>query len=106
MGFKGQIPWNKGSTKDTDERIRAYGKTESKSKKKLFASEEGNSVRLNVNGKKTLIELFGSYWHKPEDEQLRKEHFQQFGFNTVVIWDYEVNNSVVLRSKLAEACST
>jgi very-short-patch-repair endonuclease len=44
---------------------------------------------INVNGKKALIELFGNYFHKPVDEEVRKSHFKQFGFDTIVIWENE-----------------
>ena len=47
---------------------------------------------LNVNCQKTLIEIFGSYWHKPEDEQIRIDHFSKYGFRTLVIWDYELDD--------------
>jgi G:T-mismatch repair DNA endonuclease (very short patch repair protein) len=44
---------------------------------------------INVDGEKKVIELFGTFWHKPEDEKVRTEHFKQFGFDTIVVWDYE-----------------
>lgn len=55
---------------------------------------------ININGKKQLIELFGSYWHKPEDEEIRKSHFKKFGFDTLVIWDKELRNKKQLLSKI------
>lgn len=45
---------------------------------------------LNINGKKQLIELFGTYWHKPEDEEIRRVHFARYGYETIVIWDHEI----------------
>ena len=47
---------------------------------------------LNVNGHKALIEIFGAYWHKPEDEQCRISHFAKYGFKTLVVWDTELKN--------------
>lgn len=55
---------------------------------------------LNINGKKKLIELFGNYWHskkitgiKPKQhEEERINHFQQFGFDTLIIWERELKN--------------
>lgn len=55
---------------------------------------------INYNGKKKLIEIFGRYWHKPEDEEIRKNHFKQFGFDTIVVWDYELKNLSELREKI------
>ena len=45
---------------------------------------------LNINGKKKLIELFGNYWHKKEDEFKRKNHFAKYGFKTLIIWEDEL----------------
>ena len=36
------------------------------------------------------IELYGHIWHKPEDEQKRIDHFQKFGYSTLVIWADEL----------------
>jgi len=55
---------------------------------------------MNINGKKKLIEFFGRNWHKPEDEQLRTNHFKQFGFNCLIIWSEELKNEVGLKEKL------
>lgn len=45
---------------------------------------------INTNGKKQIIEVFGRHWHKPEDEQVRKNYFGKFGFSVLVIWDNEI----------------
>lgn len=37
-----------------------------------------------------LIETYGSYWHKGADPQDRIDFFTQFGYDTLVIWDYEL----------------
>lgn len=47
---------------------------------------------LNINGKKQLIELFGTYWHDIFDVAKRTEHFRQYGFSTLIIWEDELNN--------------
>jgi len=49
---------------------------------------------INVNGHKAIIEAFGSYWHEPEEVDLRTQHFRQFGFSTLVLWDTEIKNEV------------
>lgn len=41
---------------------------------------------------KIVLELFGDYWHKNEDEAIRTEHFKSHGFNTIVIWESEIKN--------------
>lgn len=45
---------------------------------------------INCNGKKQLIEVFGNYWHQPEDEEQRKRHFARYGFNTLVLWEDDI----------------
>jgi len=54
----------------------------------------------NVNGKKELIELFGRYWHKPEEEQPRIDHFSEFGFRTLVIWEEELQDEQKLLERV------
>ena len=50
----------------------------------------------NVNGKKQVIELFGIYWHdpilfpkRPTEEEL-VAHYGRFGFDCIVIWEYDI----------------
>ena len=56
---------------------------------------------MNVNGQKKLIELFGEQWHKPEDEEIRKSHFKEFGFNTLIVWAKELRHPDQLKIKLS-----
>jgi len=49
---------------------------------------------MNVNGKKKLIELYGDYWHQGEDPQDRINHFKQYGFDTLVLWESEIKNNI------------
>lgn len=49
---------------------------------------------MNVNGKKKLIELFGDYWHQGEDPKDRINHFKQYGFDTLVLWESEIKNNL------------
>jgi very-short-patch-repair endonuclease len=57
---------------------------------------------LNVNGKKKIIEVFGIYWHKKSEEEERKALFKQYGFDTLIVWDSELDNVPVLSEKLME----
>jgi hypothetical protein len=47
---------------------------------------------INVNGHKKIIELFGDYWHQGENPQDRVDVFKPFGYDTLVIWEHELNN--------------
>ena len=63
---------------------------------------------INVNSQKKIIELFGDYWHskectgmsKQKHEQLRVNHFAKYGFDTLVIWECELQNESVLIQKI------
>lgn len=57
---------------------------------------------INVNGKKEVIELFGNYWHNPNEfpnkPSQRKliSHYKQYGYTCVVIWEEEFRKTKVL----------
>lgn len=55
---------------------------------------------LNVDGKKQVIEVFGTYWHDLFDMAKRSEHFRQYGFDTLVIWEDELKNEETLLKRL------
>jgi hypothetical protein len=57
---------------------------------------------VNVNGKKLLIELFGGlgWWHSEKDVQPRINHFKQFGFDTLIIWEGELKNKVEVINRI------
>jgi len=56
----------------------------------------------NINGQKTVIELFGDYWHKGEDPQERIDKYKEFGFDCLVIWEHELPDVISLLSKVRE----
>ena len=49
---------------------------------------------VNIDGKKLLIEVFGDYWHRNDNEQKRIDHFKQFGFSTLIIWEHDINKHI------------
>jgi len=55
---------------------------------------------ININGKKQIIELFGTYWHDIFDVAIRIDHFRQCGFRTLVVWEDELKNEVKLIRKI------
>lgn len=48
---------------------------------------------VNVNGKKLLVEMFGSAWHTWDEPNLRCDFFEPYGYQTLVVWDYELGRS-------------
>lgn len=71
---------------------------------------------ININGQKKIIELFGNFWHGEryrqkyaKDYSTNKEHtedrinyFKKYGYDTLVIWEKELENKKILEQKLQE----
>ncbi len=55
---------------------------------------------VNINGKKKLVEAYGSYWHKESDEQPRIDLFGKIGWDCLIIWDWELQDYKKLVEKL------
>ena len=60
---------------------------------------------INVNGKKKIIECFGTHWHDEflfpdRSEAKRKRHFAKFGFKTLIIWEDELKNEAKVIDKI------
>lgn len=60
---------------------------------------------LNVNGEKSVIELFGNYWHKKDNAEQRIRHYSKYGFKCLVIWESEMKDINVINKikQLAQA---
>ena len=67
-----------------------------------FILDGYNPDFININGKKQIIELFGDYWHRGEDPADRAKLFEPYGFRTLVIWEYELNNLLALGGRILE----
>ena len=57
---------------------------------------------LNIDGKKQIIELYGSYWHKGENPENRVKHFRDYGFDCLVIWEHELKKKDAVLGKVKE----
>lgn len=55
---------------------------------------------LNINGKKKLIELYGNYWHQNDNPKDRIDYFKKFGFETLIIWENELNNVRIIEKRI------
>jgi len=54
-----------------------------------------------VNQKdKKIIEVFGDIWHREEDVVARKNHFKNYGYETLVVWEHEFSNINAVASKI------
>jgi hypothetical protein len=65
---------------------------------------------INVNGQKKIIEHFGEYPHGPkrtgrtnkEEEQQRINHFAKYGYQTLIIWEHELENLELTSEKILQ----
>ena len=63
---------------------------------------------INVNGKKKVIELFGRVWHDTylkdwkRSELGRMMVFSSYGFDTLIIWDDELEDKQVIIDRIKE----
>lgn len=60
----------------------------------------------NINGKKAFIELYGNYWHRGQNPEDRISSFKMFGFDTLIIWESELNNSELLLKRIKDFSSS
>jgi len=69
-----------------------------------FIIEGFNPDFMNINGKKKLIEIFGSYWHKRpeviERDRRRIRAYKKYGYDSLIIWEHELKNTNRLTHKL------
>lgn len=57
---------------------------------------------VNVNGQKKIIEVFGDYWHDGDNPQDRIDIFKPFGYNTLIIWEHELEDIYSLIKNIKE----
>lgn len=79
--------------------------------KKLFNNEykytgdfkkiiERKSPDFVSESKQKIIELFGNYWHKKCEEKRRINLFKKYGYETIIVWENELENIEKLKKKL------
>jgi len=45
---------------------------------------------MNVNGRKAVVELWGDYWHAGDDPERLTQHYHQYGFSCLIVWEHEL----------------
>lgn len=82
--------------------------------KLIIETTEGIKIPDFVhNSRFLLIELFGDYWHgqartgisNEQHEQERIKLFKPCGYQTLIIWEHELENQETLKQKLKAFCS-
>lgn len=54
------------------------------------------------DGDHKLVELFGDFWHKGEDPQVKIDYFKRRGYSCLVIWESELADPVEVKSRVLE----
>lgn len=75
--------------------------------------EGKNPDIINVNGKKAIIEVFGTYWHSMEvrkecpliHELSRIDLYTKYGYKTLVLWQHELKDEGSAVKKIKEFCA-
>lgn len=49
-----------------------------------------------------IIEAFGYYWHKNDDVLDYIKHYKKYGFDCLIIWDYELKDIDKLKEKISQ----
>ena len=47
---------------------------------------------INTNGKKLIVEFYGDFFHRPQDEGYKKKLYAKFGYDTFAIWSKDMQN--------------
>ena len=63
---------------------------------------------VNCNGQKKVIEMFGDYWHNSNKKGIKysstekgcKEHYNKYGFKTLIIWEKELKKIDIVLKKI------
>lgn len=55
---------------------------------------------INTNGRKAVLEVFGDHWHDIFDIARKTYHYQQYGFDCLIIWEDELKDESRLLDKL------
>jgi very-short-patch-repair endonuclease len=82
---KPRIPWNKGLTKDTDERVRNYGETNKKNGKH---SNYLKYIHWTEERKRKYGKIMKEYWQDPEFKNKTNTH------RNIVMQTYEYHNNL------------
>jgi len=61
---------------------------------------------ININGQKKIVELYGDYWHNisgsEEKDNNRLQKYSEYGYKTLVVWEKELKDKILLKQKLIE----
>lgn len=66
--------------------------------------ERFNPDFINCNGKKKIIELYGTYWHNLPNYKIRDKRrlktYRKYGYDTLIIWENELEKQDELKQRI------
>jgi len=61
---------------------------------------------INTNGAKQVIEFMGEYWHPLFDGAGRVEHYKEYGYTCLVIWEDEMKDTKKILARIKKFTKT
>ncbi len=76
---------------------------------KYNGGRDGNPINgfipdfIAKDSSKRVIEVFGSWKaiHPPEDEKIKKDRYAEYGYECLIIWDYELKDEKAVIARIA-----
>lgn len=56
---------------------------------------------IAIDGRPLVIELFGSYWHRPIEFYWKKEEYAKLGYRVLILWEDELQDEELLERIVA-----
>jgi len=57
---------------------------------------------VNIKGKKQVIDVHGTYWHKDENAKDRQERYAKHGYSSLIIWQNELKSEKEVIRRIVE----
>ena len=62
----------------------------------------GKNPDFICENRKKIIEFFGTYYHEESHEDIRTSHFLKYGYQTLIIWEDEIENIEEVKRRIKE----
>lgn len=67
--------------------------------KMTFKDGVGKIPDFIIRGQSKVIELFGEYWHSPEEEKYVVEQYKKIGIECLVVWYRQLNHATFAKAR-------
>ena len=55
---------------------------------------------VHLKGKRKVIDILGTHWHTENEFHKRNERYKKYGFDSLILWENELNNVEVLKERI------